>query len=136
MVKREFENTEPIVDGLVVLDLLYTDRWEYKTDRRLLLPHPNYAPHRQAYVRVDPPEMSCRDFLVAEHLGELLLSRMLVQGKAHWGHTDYRDLSISDYGRALVREVYERCGVPYDFSFGRRLRSDRWIMAHRACTFA
>jgi hypothetical protein len=126
MTSREYENDVPIDDDLVVLDLLYTDRWEWKIDRRLHLPHPNQH-DREPYIRVAWNEYSVRDFRVARGVGERLCARNLVEGKKHWGFRDDRDLTITDGGRQLVREAYERAGVKYDFSFSQRLRSERWI---------
>lgn len=120
---KEYENATPIADGLIVLDLLYTDRWEYKTDRRLLLPWARSK--AEPYVRVEG--YGVRDYCVAIGLGELLLARMLVEGHKHWGYTDDHELAISDVGRQLIRDTYERVGVPYDDHFTGRLRFEHWV---------
>jgi hypothetical protein len=134
MGKSGYENDVPIDDDLVVLDLLYNDRWEWKIERRLHLPHPKMQRDAESYVRVAWSEYSVWDFLVARGVGERLLERFLVEGKMHWGFTDCRDLGISDAGRQLVRETYERAGVKYDFDFTRRLRSEKWIIETAAKT--
>lgn len=129
---REFENVDSITDDLIVLDLLYTDRWEYQAERRLTLPHRNRG-DRPPCVRVWYSEFRVRDFLVAPGVGELLLSRWEVEGKKHWGYTDNRDLSISDVGRSRVRAAYEALGVPFwDAKGYRRLRSEDWLVRHAA----
>jgi hypothetical protein len=127
MSRRGYENALPIADDLVVLDLLYDDRWEWKIERRLHIPHPNLQRSEEPYVRVARSEHSVLDFLVAPGVGERLLGKYLVEGKKHWGYTDDRDLSITDAGREMVRDAYERAGVRYDEHFTRRLRSERWI---------
>ncbi len=126
-MNREYENDVPIDDDLVVLDLLYDDRWEWKIGRRLHLSYPNWH-DKDAYVRVAWSEYSVWDFVVAPGVGERLLVQRLVEGKKHWGYTDDRDLAISDHGRQVVRDAYERAGVKYDDNFIRRLRSERWIV--------
>jgi len=128
---HSYENTVPIDDDLVVLDLLYDDRWEWKIERRLHLPH-HWNREKDAYVRVVRSEFTVWDFLVAGGVGERLLARGLVQGKKHWGYTNERDLSITDEGRGFVRDAYARIGVRYDDSFTQRLRSERWIVETKA----
>jgi len=123
----EHENDVPIDDDIVVLDLLYSDRWEWKIDRRLHLPYPNWRHKSEPYVRVMRSEFTVWDFLVAPDVGERLLARWLVEGKKHWGYTDDRDLSISDHGRTFMREIFEQLGVKYDDDFIRRPRADQWI---------
>jgi len=123
--KCEYENDVPIGDDLVVLDLLYSDRWEWKIDRRLHLP---FRGHGEPYVRVFRSEYTIWDFRVAVGVGERLLARYLVEGKKHWGYTDDRDLSISDHGRALMRETFEQLGIKYDDNFIRRPRADQWLV--------
>lgn len=126
----EYINNEPITCDLMVLDLLYDDRWECRIDRRLHLPHPHASDDRKPYVRVMWSEGRPWDFVVARGVGERLLSDHMVQGTPHWGYTDDRDLTISDYGRTLMRETYERLGVRYSFEdFHRRLRTERWLRA-------
>lgn len=125
--KNEYENELPIDDGIVVLDLLYSDRWEWKIGRRLHLPHPNLQRGEAPYVRVVRSEFTVWDFLVAPGVGEHLLSMGYVEGKKHWGYTDDRDLAISDGGREVVRSAYGRAGVKYDENFSRRLRSEWWL---------
>jgi hypothetical protein len=125
--RSDYFNHEPIADELVVLDLLYDDRWEWKVERSLHLPH-MHSLRGAPYVSVRFNEYRVAHFLIAQALGERLLYRGLVQGKKHWGYTDDRWLTITDGGRAFVRETYEKLGVPYDFNFSGRLRSDRWYM--------
>jgi hypothetical protein len=132
MTTREYENDVPIDDNLVVLDLLYSDRWEWKIDRRLHLPYLNWHHNKgKPYVRVAWSEYHVWDFLVTPGVGERLFAQYLVEGKKHWGFTDERDLTITDHGRTLVRDAYERAGVKYDDNFTRRLRSERWIIETR-----
>ena len=132
MKSREYENDVPIDDDLVVLDLLYDDRWEWKIERRLHLPYPNWNNHKtEPYVRVVRSEYTAWDFRIALGVGERLLARGFVSGKAHWGYTDDRDLGITDQGRALVRETFEQLGIRYDDNFSRRPRSDQWIVEAR-----
>lgn len=122
----EYENDVPIDDDLVVLDLLYDDRWEWKIERRLYLPFSRRQD--EPYVRVVRSEYApIWDFRVASGVGERLLARGLVSGKAHWGFTDDRNLGITDQGRALMRETFEQLGIKYDDNFIRRPRADRWI---------
>jgi hypothetical protein len=124
---REYVNDEPITDPLIVLDLLYTDRWEYKIDRRLFLPSA-YRRLDRPYINVDFSDYRSTYFQVAEGVGEYLLRGYFIEGKKHWGFTDDTELTISDSGRTVIRELYERLGTPYSFEeFPRRLRSERWF---------
>jgi hypothetical protein len=125
-IKHEYENDLPIDDDIVVLDLLYNDRWEWKIDRRLYLPCRN-SYRSEPYVRVFRSEFTIWDFRVAPGVGERLLARWLVEGKKHWGYTDDRDLSISDHGRTFMRETFEGLGIKYDDNFIRRPRADQWL---------
>lgn len=126
----KYVNDEPITDPLIVLDLLYNDRWEYKVDRRLFLPSA-YRRLDKPYIDVDLSDYRSTYFQAAPGVGEELLSRYLVEGKKHWGFTDDTELTISDGGRAVVRNTYDQLGVPYSFEFHRRLRSEDWFMEAR-----
>jgi hypothetical protein len=129
---KNFENIWPITDWHMVLDLLYDDRWEHRVSRRLYLRRRNSTPTLEKYMGCNHIRLGFeyrpRDYLVADGVGEYLLSRGLVQGRAHWGYTDDQDLEISDGGRATVRRLYEELGTPYDFErFARRLRTEDWL---------
>lgn len=123
---HEYENDVPVGDDLVVLDLLYDDRWEWKIERRLHLPL-SWRHKDEPYVRVVRSEFTIWDFRVVSGVGERLLARGLISGKKHWGYTDDRDLGITDAGRTLVRETFEQLGIRYDDHFIRRPRADLWI---------
>jgi len=127
MRTREYENDAPINDDLVVLDLLYDDRWEWKIERRLYLPL-SQRHDEGPYVRVARSEYSIWDFRVTQEVSKRLLVRGLISGKKHWGFTDDRDLGISDQGRTLMRDTFEQLGIKYDDHFIQRLRADEWIV--------
>lgn len=129
MYERKYENIEPIDDPIVVLDLLYTDRYEWKLERCLLA-----FPHQDPYVRLEKPSGNgfyC--YSITPRVVRELKSLWAVSGKPQWGYTDECHLTITNYGRDLMVEAWEKTGIKKSgwasdgTDWRERLRSWRWF---------
>jgi hypothetical protein len=125
MYNREYENIDLIDDPLVVLDFLYTDRYEWKLER-CLVAYPRQTP----YVRCEQFSGAGSFFYsVSPRVVNELQSCHAINGAPQWGYTDNTCLTINDYGRSLIVAAWEKAGADSDWD--NRLRAWRWFREWR-----
>jgi hypothetical protein len=122
MFERTFLNKEPVGDDLTVLDLLFSDRWNYRVERRL---KGHYTARPIPYVELYA--YSYEYISVTQSVVSKLKMMGWVDGKKHWGYTDNNDLNISEAGVLYMYKVWTEVGVPSGHYWDRRLRADDWI---------
>jgi len=98
MPRRRFENTTPIDDPLVVLDLLCR-RWNDNTTRSITR---YFQKQDGLYVEIGHhPDFSAsryRRFRITDRVVDDLLARGYIEGTPGWGYTDMKLLRASGLG--------------------------------------
>jgi hypothetical protein len=120
----EYENDIPIDDPMVVLDLV-TCGWADGTERRISL-----WPHSDAHVEIrhfgghyDCYTGSDR-YLVTQRAVDALLAERLISGTPEWGHTNMRELIVTQRGEEKLWERISELRKQHDIEFP---RASRWL---------
>lgn len=122
----EFEDTVPIDDPLVVLDLLYV-RWGSCSSREIVRYFRDTGPYVEVGYHRDFSVSTIYRFRVTEQVVDRLLAAYQIDGKPEWGYRDMKCLRITEAGESHLWNERERLGLVSEVT------AEKWYLCGSRC---